>query len=58
MDQGLTLNELLALVDQLDDEDRKFLKEGVEVNMRLADPAEPYPSGHGACRPHADFSSS
>lgn len=27
----------MGLVDQLDDEDRKFLKDGVTINMRLAD---------------------
>jgi L-cysteine desulfidase len=35
--KGLTLDELVALVDQLDDEDRTFLKEGVQINMRLAE---------------------
>ena len=42
--KGLILNEL---VDQLDDEDRKFLKEGVDVNMRLADHGLEYGSGLG-----------
>ena len=48
--KGLTLNELVALVDQLDDEDRKFLKEGVAVNMRLADYGLKYGPGLGIGR--------
>jgi len=48
--KSLTLNELVALVDQLDDEDRKFLKEGVEVNMRLADYGLKYGPGLGIGR--------
>jgi len=35
--KGLTLNDLMTLTDDLDDEDLAFLKEGVDVNMRLAD---------------------
>ncbi|MGD9826407.1 serine dehydratase subunit alpha family protein [Desulfobacter sp.] len=45
--KGLTLDELLGLVDQLDDEDRKFLKEGVDLNMRLADHGLKYGPGPG-----------
>jgi len=48
--KSLTLNELVALVDQLDDEDRKFLKEGVEVNMRRADYGLKYGPGLGIGR--------
>lgn len=48
--KGLTLDELLALVDQLDDEDRTFLKEGVDVNMRLADYGLKYGPGLGIGR--------
>ncbi|WP_020586307.1 serine dehydratase subunit alpha family protein [Desulfobacter curvatus] len=48
--KGLTLDELLALVDELDDEDRKFLKEGVDVNMRLADHGLKYGPGLGIGR--------
>ncbi len=33
----LTLNDLIALTDHLDDEDFAFLQEGVDVNMRLAE---------------------
>lgn len=32
----LTLEELVKLLEQLDDEDYKFLKEGVEYNLRLS----------------------
>jgi len=35
--KGLTLNNLIALTDELDDDDFAFLQEGVDVNMRLAD---------------------
>ena len=35
--KGLSLDQLLELLDDLDDEDLKFLKSGVDVNMRLAD---------------------
>ncbi|WP_321418892.1 L-serine ammonia-lyase, iron-sulfur-dependent, subunit alpha [uncultured Desulfobacter sp.] len=48
--KGLTLDELLGLVDQLDDEDRKFLKEGVDVNMRLAEHGLKYGPGLGIGR--------
>nr|WP_321400910.1 L-serine ammonia-lyase, iron-sulfur-dependent, subunit alpha [uncultured Desulfobacter sp.] len=48
--KGLTLDELVALVDQLDDEDRKFLKEGVKINMRLANHGLKYGPGLGIGR--------
>ena len=35
--KGLSLDQLIELLDDLDDEDLKFLKSGVDVNMRLAD---------------------
>ena len=45
--KGLTLEDLLSLVDQLDDEDRAFLREGVTVNMRLAEHGLKYGAGLG-----------
>lgn len=48
--KGLTLDDLLELVDQLDDEDRKFLKEGVTVNMRLAEHGLKHGPGLGVGR--------
>ena len=48
--KGLTLDELVALVDQLDDEDRIFLKEGVQINMRLAEHGLKYGPGLGIGR--------
>jgi L-cysteine desulfidase len=35
--KGLSLAELFALIDDLDDEDVAFLKEGVQFNVRLAE---------------------
>lgn len=35
--KGLTLNDLMALTDDLDSDDFAFLREGVDVNMRLAE---------------------
>ena len=35
--KGLDLNDLIALTDELDEEDLAFLQEGVDVNMRLAE---------------------
>ncbi|MDX2451813.1 serine dehydratase subunit alpha family protein [Desulfosarcina sp.] len=35
--KGLSLDQLLELLDDLDDDDLKFLESGVQVNMRLAD---------------------
>ena len=35
--KDLSLDQLIELLDDLDDEDLKFLKSGVDVNMRLAD---------------------
>jgi len=35
--KSLTLDQLIELLDDLDDEDRQFLQAGVDVNLRLAD---------------------
>ncbi|WP_319526741.1 L-serine ammonia-lyase, iron-sulfur-dependent, subunit alpha [uncultured Desulfosarcina sp.] len=35
--KDLTLDQLIQLLDDLDDEDRKFLQAGIDVNLRLAD---------------------
>ncbi len=35
--KGLSLDKLIELLDDLDDDDLKFLESGVQVNMRLAD---------------------
>ncbi len=35
--KSLDLNDLIALTDKLDDEDLAFLREGVDVNMRLVE---------------------
>lgn len=35
--KALTLDQLIELLDDLDDEDRNFLQAGVDVNQRLAD---------------------
>ena len=35
--KGLSLGELLALIDSLDSEDMEFLEEGIRFNMRLAE---------------------
>jgi L-cysteine desulfidase len=35
--KGLTLTDLMALTDELDEADFAFLREGVDVNMRLAE---------------------
>ncbi|WP_207262498.1 L-serine ammonia-lyase, iron-sulfur-dependent, subunit alpha [Desulfovibrio sp. Huiquan2017] len=43
----LTLNELMALTDELDADDYAFLKEGVDVNMRLAEQGLKYGLGLG-----------
>jgi len=42
-----TLEELIQMLDQLDEEDLEFLKEGVEVNMRLAEHGRTFGSGLG-----------
>ncbi len=34
--KGLSLENLIELLDDLDDEDRKFLEEGIRFNLRLA----------------------
>ncbi|MGE4423241.1 MAG: serine dehydratase subunit alpha family protein [Pseudodesulfovibrio sp.] len=43
----LTLNELMALTDELDEDDFAFLREGVDVNMRLAEQGLKYGLGLG-----------
>ncbi|EGB13238.1 hypothetical protein DND132_0020 [Pseudodesulfovibrio mercurii] len=43
----LTLNELMALTDELDEDDYAFLQEGVDVNMRLAEQGLKYGLGLG-----------
>ncbi len=43
----LNLNQLLELLDNLDAEDRKFIEEGVTVNLRLADYGLKHGSGLG-----------
>jgi L-cysteine desulfidase len=35
--KGLSLDQLIELLDDLDDDDLKFLESGIEVNLRLAD---------------------
>jgi L-cysteine desulfidase len=43
----LTLNELMALTDELDEDDYTFLREGVDVNVRLAEQGLKYGLGLG-----------
>jgi L-cysteine desulfidase len=43
----LTLNELMALTDELDEDDFAFLQEGVDVNVRLAEQGLKYGLGLG-----------
>jgi len=43
----LSLNDLIALTDQLDDDDFAFLQKGVDVNMRLAEQGLKYGLGLG-----------
>ena len=45
--KSLNLNDLLALTDELDDDDIAFLQEGVDVNMRLAEQGLKYGLGLG-----------
>lgn len=45
--RGLTLDEIYDMVDHLDAEDLKFLKEGVDHNLRLAEHGLKYGSGLG-----------
>ncbi|BDQ35659.1 UPF0597 protein [Pseudodesulfovibrio nedwellii] len=45
--KGLSLNDLIAMTDQLDDDDFAFLQEGVDVNMRLAEQGLKYGLGLG-----------
>ena len=48
--KSLTLDQLLELLDDLDDEDLKFLESGIAVNMRLADYGLKHGSGLGVGR--------
>lgn len=48
--KGLPLTQLLALVDQLDEEDFTFLEEGVRFNTQLADYGLKYGCGLGVGR--------
>jgi L-cysteine desulfidase len=48
--KALTLDQLIELLDDLDDEDRKFLQAGVDVNLRLADYGLKHGSGLGVGR--------
>lgn len=45
--KGLSLNDLITMTDQLDDDDFAFLQEGVDVNMRLAEQGLKYGLGLG-----------
>ena len=45
--KSLSLNELIGLTNQLDEEDFAFLQEGVDVNMRLAEQGLTYGLGLG-----------
>lgn len=45
--KSLSLKELIALTDELDDDDIAFLQEGVDVNMRLAEQGLKYGLGLG-----------
>jgi len=45
--KSLSLSDLMALTDELDEEDFAFLQEGVDVNMRLADQGLKYGLGLG-----------
>jgi len=45
-----SLSDLLNLVDQLDTDDRRFLEEGIRVNLRLAEHGLKFGSGLGVGR--------
>jgi L-cysteine desulfidase len=45
--KSLSLNDLIALTDDLDEADLAFLQEGVDVNMRLVDQGLKYGMGLG-----------
>ena len=45
--KGLSLADLIELVDKLDDEDKKFLKEGIQFNLRLAEDGLKHGQGLG-----------
>ncbi|QJB57328.1 L-serine ammonia-lyase, iron-sulfur-dependent, subunit alpha [Pseudodesulfovibrio sp. zrk46] len=45
--KSLSLTDLMAMTDELDQEDLDFLREGVDVNMRLADQGLKYGLGLG-----------
>lgn len=48
--KDLTLDQLIELLDELDEEDLNFLESGIEVNMRLADYGLKHGSGLGVGR--------
>ena len=45
--KGLSLENLIELLDDLDDEDRKFLEEGIRFNLRLAEDGLKHGQGLG-----------
>ncbi len=45
--KSLSLEKLIELIDDLDDEDRKFLESGIQVNMRLAEDGLKHGQGLG-----------
>ena len=45
--KGLSLSELFELIDALDDDDRAFLQEGLDYNLRLAEYGLKHGSGLG-----------
>jgi L-cysteine desulfidase len=45
--KGLSLSELVALLDDLDESDMAFLQEGIDVNLRLAEYGLAHDSGMG-----------
>lgn len=45
--KGLSLENLIELMDDLDDEDRKFLERGIRINLRLAEDGLKHGQGLG-----------
>jgi L-cysteine desulfidase len=45
--KGLSLENLIELLDDLDDEDRKFIEEGIRFNLRLAEDGLKHGQGLG-----------
>jgi L-cysteine desulfidase len=48
--KGLSMHQLIELLDDLDEEDLQFLESGIDVNMRLADYGLKHGSGLGVGR--------